>query len=255
LLPPRPKIRYQNPIKTVSDSKTWEWIGKISVILGIIGSLYLLKERIFPNAPKLDAKYTTWDYALPPDVQMTLDDARTYCNTNQSNVPIRFGNDYGYRYSSFTHITIKNIGDAQAEQIELQLSKYVDGIVSIKYNGRTTNLYASSSLELGNLRPSDTVTVDIWSADDAISTYDTLDLIHYSTGTARLHGAAVLFGVSAGVGLIAQFCSDHILGILIITGWIVLMALLRKVRNDDDEKKDQVKEKVEEEKVKDNPAP
>jgi hypothetical protein len=211
-----------------SNTKTWVVIGKASIIVALLIGVFQLKQYVWPTGPKLVGRLSQSEFALPPDINNALDPQHpfpsegilfkaltnsiesfatnsTYAKTCASALSSFLrsewiqSNEFVYLdWRTYSKITIRNKGNAEAEQLVLPLGEYGRGIAIVNYEGKAQWQKVIGSLELGSLRPGETISVDIWSQSGAYSSDGSVVL--YSTGTTKLQRQSELFGFGASVG-------------------------------------------------------
>lgn len=115
-------------------SKFWEWVGKISVALGVIGGVIFIFQWLYPDTPKLKVRGEYYEW---PNIETSL------------------------RADLFWRFDIENVGGEITKNVR----------IDFPFNGRFTLGDASdlkefnrgSSIQIGDLQPSDKKTLRVWS--------------------------------------------------------------------------------------------
>lgn len=213
-----------------AGQKTWALVGKISVIVGILGSLATTYVSIRHPKAKLIASCSYRQYAIPPDLDTALESVRKATSLDSLEAALKqqrghtdpkcgsevfdlaraaakavekaWPEEYRYRsdlYNGVWYFEIHNAGDMPAADVVLDVP--VKGIALVTpESGARRMVKSDGSLPIGSLRPGNSVGVALWS-DIPAWLYRERDFrLTHASGVGSIKHERTLVGWRAWVG-------------------------------------------------------
>jgi hypothetical protein len=176
------------------DERTWVIVGKISVIVTIVGTLIGVVVSLRHPGPHLTVTCSYSSYSLPPDLTYALD-ANRRCQSLDSLLSIvkrsiagqepkgeidafdvsravgkmldaSWPKEYQYRtdlYSEYWHFDVRNTGDLPAADVVLDVPARGVGLLTPD-SGDPQVVICNGSIALGVIRPGNSLQLGVWSA-------------------------------------------------------------------------------------------
>jgi hypothetical protein len=217
------------------SNKTWATIGKIGVVIAIIVGLITIYKNVFADGPSLFAQgashsihYSprTFDSISVSDFDVSL--ALPYDLANRDNVSKEISNAINQRLISqvrsikatqsdgyMVEINITNDGNRDAQNVRIEIP--TSGVYEVGRAGEPVKVEDFSDVvPVGNIGPSNTVSVIVWTKYFSDYLGDKVKITH-SLGTA---GVEFAIGINGKSALPYRYPTITVL-VLLLVGFVV----------------------------------
>lgn len=195
-----------------SSDKIFSWIGKFSVIIGLMVGIVTLYNIANPKEPKLYAQCNVVSIPLTPfedDFFKKNDDFKYY----------------HYRFSSkyFMQCKIINDGDMEASQIQFLIP---DDIIYAECISKIGDIeYKKNVIEINSLRPQTSTELNIW----VHGSYPLSSKLQINSKevSGKIDIGKVYYGKIADISDILLFISEHFLALFVFSILIIIFITLQ----------------------------
>ncbi|MBD5418404.1 MAG: hypothetical protein HDR50_12370 [Desulfovibrio sp.] len=193
-----------------NSDKFFSWLGKISLVVGIVVGLFTLYHYSHPKDPKLYAQ------CFPLRVPLTPLESE-FLKKNDKREDIKYSLKY------FMQCTIMNSGDREASSVRIAIPA---DIISAKCTSDVAEIeYKKNFVEIKSLRPETSVKLDIWAEGFPSVTWKQLQL-NSKEVSGKVDVGEIYYGVSASIANFVLFNINNPWFFCMILSLLILCTLL-----------------------------
>lgn len=214
------------------SDKIFVWLGKLSVIVGIIyGIIQICFSLFFSNNPHIYAQ------CFPISIPSTPFEIEFLKNNNDFKY-----REFKYSDKYFMQCKIINDGNREASSVRLVIPR--DILYAECKSGVAEIVTKKNVLEISSLRPETSVLIDIWGRGSTPSSWDRLE-INSREVSGKVDIGTIYYGGIASFANILSLLKDNIILILTLISILIICAIISYYIESEEKKKQKTKEKQE----------